>query len=276
MTPDDKVKVLDFGLAKAFADDEAEVNAANSPTLSMQATQQGVILGTAGYMSPEQTRGREVDKRTDIWAFGCVVYEMLVGKPVFSGEDVTDILAAVVRAEPEWGALPGGLHSRLREILRDCLEKKPNDRTRDIGDVQLGIRKVLADPGGVLVRPVAAVASLGRQSKLPWIAATLVIAAVTGFGVWAFRRPDPPLPVRLTAVHPGPEYVGGNPFNSNIELSPDGRRVAYVASLSPGNINLLPLYVRALDQLEPTLLSDSSRSPFFSPDGEWDLSTTAS
>ena len=148
VTPDDKVKVLDFGLAKAFEGQQEDVTTANSPTLSMAATQQGLILGTAAYMSPEQTKGRSIDKRSDVWAFGCVLHEMLTGKPAFGGDDVTDILAAVVRMEPDWDALPTDLHPRLREILHDCLEKKPSDRTRDIGDVQLDIKKVLADPIG--------------------------------------------------------------------------------------------------------------------------------
>ena len=110
VTPDGKVKVLDFGLAKAFAGEQEELNLSNSPTLSNAATQQGVILGTAAYMSPEQARGKSVDKRADIWAFGCVLFEMLTGRAAFSGKDVTDILAAVIRAEPEWSSLPANLH----------------------------------------------------------------------------------------------------------------------------------------------------------------------
>src|ERR1700751_1869090 len=111
--PEGKVKVLDFGLAKAFAGDPANDDPSNSPTLSMAATMQGVILGTAAYMSPEQARGKSVDKRTDIWAFGCVLYELLTGKQTFHGEDVTDILAAVVRAEPDWSALPVATPQKL-------------------------------------------------------------------------------------------------------------------------------------------------------------------
>jgi eukaryotic-like serine/threonine-protein kinase len=126
VTPDAKVKVLDFGLAKAYAG-EQEVNLSNFPTLSDAATQQGVILGTAAYMSPEQARGKSVDKRADIWAFGCVLFEMLTGRAEFSGRDVTDILAAVIRAEPPWNSLPANLHGRLREVIERCLEKEPKN-----------------------------------------------------------------------------------------------------------------------------------------------------
>src|SRR6202045_4911564 len=123
VTPEGKVKVLDFGLAKAFEGDTSTEDMGNSPTLSRAATMQGVILGTAAYMSPEQARGRSVDKRTDIWAFGCVLYEMLSGKQAFPGEDVTDILAAVVRAEPDWNALPVATPQKLHDLLRRCLKK---------------------------------------------------------------------------------------------------------------------------------------------------------
>ena len=143
VTDDDNVKVLDFGLAKAFAGEQDEVAASNSPTLSMAATQQGMILGTAAYMSPEQAKGRTVDKRADVWAFGCVLYEMLTGRQSFGASDVTESLAAVIRAEPKWNTLPANLHPRLREVVERCLEKQVAKRFQDIGDVKVDIEKVL-------------------------------------------------------------------------------------------------------------------------------------
>ena len=118
ITPDGKIKVLDFGLAKAFAGDGADVNLSQSPTLSMAATQQGVILGTAAYMSPEQARGVTVDKRADIWAFGCVLYEMLTGRQVFKGELMSDVMASVLKSDPDYKGLPPAIHPQLRAVLR--------------------------------------------------------------------------------------------------------------------------------------------------------------
>src|SRR5580692_2242365 len=144
VTPEGKVKVLDFGLAKAFAGDVANDDPSNSPTLSMAATMHGVILGTAAYMSPEQARGNAVDKRTDIWAFGCVLYELLTGKPTFQGDDVTDILAAVVRAEPDWQTLPAATPAKVRDLLRRCLQKDKMQRMQSAGDARIEIQEVLA------------------------------------------------------------------------------------------------------------------------------------
>jgi serine/threonine protein kinase len=143
VTPEGKVKVLDFGLAKAFEGDAANDDPSNSPTLSAAATMQGVILGTAAYMSPEQARGNAVDKRTDIWAFGCVLYELLTRKQAFHGESTTEILAAVIREEPDWQALPVSTPSKVRDLLRRCLQKEKNKRARDAGDARIQIEEAL-------------------------------------------------------------------------------------------------------------------------------------
>ena len=187
VTDDDTVKVLDFGLAKAFAGDEAEATVSNSPTLSMAATQQGVILGTAAYMSPEQAKGRPVDKRTDVWAFGCVLYEMLTGRQSFGASDVTESLAAVIRAEPQWDTLPANLHPRLRETVERCLDKQVAKRFQDIGDVKVDIEKALADPSGVIVEPGARNTHTVSQSRLPWAVAIVVSTLLAVIVTWNLR-----------------------------------------------------------------------------------------
>ena len=146
VTPEGKVKVLDFGLAKAFAGDAANDDPSNSPTLSAAATMQGTILGTAAYMSPEQARGKTCNKRTDIWAFGCVLYELLTGRQAFHGETTTEILAAVLRGEPDWQALPPPTPAQIRNLLRRCLQKDPQRRLRDLGDARLEIEETLIPP----------------------------------------------------------------------------------------------------------------------------------
>ena len=164
VTPDGKVKVLDFGLAKAFEGDAADVNLSQSPTLSMAATQQGVILGTAAYMSPEQASGLPTDNQADIWSFGVVLFEMLTGRQVFSGETVTHILAAVLEREPQWGLLPPNINPKVRDLLDRCLEKRAKNRCHAIADVRSDIHKVLNDPSGALVQPVAQVVARQRNS----------------------------------------------------------------------------------------------------------------
>ena len=130
VTPDGTVKVLDFGLTKAFEPETSAVYLANSPTLSMAATARGVILGTAGYMSPQQARGEPVDKQADIWSFGCVLFELLAGRQIWSGRTVADVMAAVIAREPDWSRLPAGLHPRLRFVLERYLEKELAERYR--------------------------------------------------------------------------------------------------------------------------------------------------
>jgi serine/threonine protein kinase len=146
ITPDGKVKVLDFGLAKAFEGEAPNANISKSPTLSMAATNAGLILGTAAYMSPEQAKGRAVDRRTDIFSFGCVLYEMLSGHAAFDGEDVADILSRVLQREPDWTLLPVNVPPRIRQLLRLCLEKNPKSRRSDAADVRIDIEQALAEP----------------------------------------------------------------------------------------------------------------------------------
>ena len=141
---DDTVKILDFGLAKAVQGEASDADIANSPTLTHMATQAGILLGTAAYMSPEQAKARPVDRRADIWAFGCVLYEMLTGKHAFDGETVTDTLAAVIKEEPDWSLLPGGTPARVRVLLQRCLQKEAKQRLRDIGDARISLEEILS------------------------------------------------------------------------------------------------------------------------------------
>ncbi len=146
LTSNGSVKVLDFGLAKAFDNEVASQSATMSPTLSLHATHAGVILGTAAYMSPEQARGKAVDKRTDIWAFGCVLYEMLTRRRVFEGEDASETMAFVMTREPDWNALPSSMPTAIRKLLRRCLERNRSKRLADIADAKLEIDEAIAEP----------------------------------------------------------------------------------------------------------------------------------
>jgi serine/threonine protein kinase len=148
ITREGAVKVLDFGLAKALEEGTSEEELQNSPTLTVAATRAGILLGTAAYMSPEQTRGKRVDRRADIWAFGCVLYEMLTGQCAFAGETTSDTLAAVIRAEPDWSSVAANTPMRVRELLRRCLQKDPRQRLRDIGDARIAIEEVLVGSPG--------------------------------------------------------------------------------------------------------------------------------
>src|SRR6516164_15147 len=144
VTADDTVKVLDFGLAKALEGDASSVDISTSPTISRLATMQGVLLGTAAYMSPEQAKGKAVDRRADIWAFGCVLYEMLTGKQAFTGETVTDTLASIIKEEPDWKLLPAATPMRVRVLLQRCSQKDPKQRLQAIGDARISLDEVLA------------------------------------------------------------------------------------------------------------------------------------
>jgi len=261
VTPEGKVKVLDFGLAKAFVGEQAELNLSDSPTLSDMATRQGVILGTAAYMSPEQARGKPVDKRTDIWAFGCVLYEMLAGQAAFQGEDVTEILAAVVKSGADLDLLPANIHPRVREVIIRCLQKDLKKRYRDIGDVEFEFEQALADPGGLFLQPVTTIQTRMRlRTILPWVAALVLTAIIAGVAVW----PIEPRQVICFSFDLPEDQQFSNPDNPAIAVSPDGKQFVYGTPKG--------LYMRSIDALtaKPIFGTEGNiQNPFFSPDGKW-------
>ena len=263
LTPEGKVKVLDFGLAKAFAGDTSTEDMSNSPTLSMAATMQGVILGTAAYMSPEQARGKQVTKATDIFAFGAVLYELLAGKQAFHGEDVAGILAAVLRVDPDWSCLPETTPLAIRHLLRRCLQKDRRQRFQDATDVRIEIEDAIAAPKDSGVTQVAT----APASKLSWaVAAGLaVLLGVTSWGWWRATRPVERglRPLARLDVDLGTDVSLAAPTGTDAILSPNGTRIVY---LSQGR-----LFTRRLDQPNSTELAGTQGafSPFFSPDGQW-------
>jgi serine/threonine-protein kinase len=271
VTPNGKVKVLDFGLAKAFAGEQAELNLSNSPTLSDMATQQGMILGTAAYMSPEQAKGKTVDKKADIWAFGCLLYEMLTGQAAFQGEDVTEILAAVVKGGVNLDLLPANLPPRVREVVTRCLQKDLRRRYHDIADVRYEIEQALADPSGVLVQPATVMQTRMRlRTMFPWIAAAIFLGSIiTGVVVWKLKPTPPPEPRQVTRFEhylTEDQQLSTTSFKAYpvLAVSPNGRQFVYNTTKG--------LCLRSMDDLDVRLISSAVENPllpFFSPDGQW-------
>jgi serine/threonine-protein kinase len=254
VTPDGKVKVLDFGLAAvAQVSTVQPADPLSSPTLTMRATQMGAIMGTAAYMSPEQARGVMVDKRADVWAFGVVLYEMLTGRPMFTGESVSDVMAAVLRAQTDWNALPTDVPPSVRQLLRRCLCKDRKKRLRDIGDALLELDEA----------PEAPAAQAQRRSPILWaLAAGLALVLIAE--AWFRLRPPPEAlarPVsRWTTILPSPAVT-------DVALSRDGTLMVYAGPVSGAE----SLSLRALDRQEfkPLLGTGAAVGPVFSPDGQW-------
>ena len=263
---DGKVKVLDFGLAKlADQREEATYDLTHSPTLAHAGTLAGVILGTAAYMSPEQARGKTVDKRADIWAFGCVLFEMLTGRQTFAGDTLTDIIAAVVKNEPEWSALPIETPAGVRSVLRRCLRKDPGQRLHDIADARIEIGEASTEPAPV-ERGVPARA--GRSTfvrVVPWTMAALLAVALLVSQISARRVVSRSSGViRLELNMPAGVEVATN-GTPNVAISADGTRVAFVGGLG----GLRRLYLRRFDEFDATPLRGTElvNVCFFSPDG---------
>jgi len=265
--PDGMVKVLDFGLAKAM---EPAVGSSSSvsvsPTITTPAiTQTGMILGTAAYMSPEQAKGRPADKRSDVWAFGVVLYEMLTGRRAFTGDEVSEVLASVLAREPDWTLLPRSLSPVLVSFLKRCLHKDPKQRVPDIATMSLALDGVF-DPGSSQ-RAGMPVAPQPMSKRLRPIAAGALIASVAvGLGGWStWPAAEPRAVTRFDYVLPqGQRLPTGAATVQLLSVSPDGRRFVYV---TPDGF-----YVRSLGELNARLIPSASNlnplSPIFSPDGQ--------
>ncbi|MGA9882896.1 MAG: protein kinase, partial [Candidatus Acidiferrales bacterium] len=269
LTLDDAVKVLDFGLAKAIEGDASSMDMANSPTLTRMATMQGVLLGTAAYMSPEQAKAKPVDRRADIWAFGCVLYEMLTGKTAFQGETVTDTLAAVIKEEPDWTLLPRNTPLRVRVLLQRCLQKDPKQRLRDIGDARISLDEAIS--GAPLEAPMPnelGWARTGRRQTVLWTIACLAIAAIAGLIGWILK-PAPLRPVTRAVINlPTGRQLAGLDGQA-LAFSADGSELAYVAT-TQGRAST-QIYLRPMDSIDarPIPGTEGGSNPFFSPDGKW-------
>jgi Tol biopolymer transport system component len=265
LTPEGTVKVLDFGLAKLAA---GETAALLSPLPRGGETREGTILGTAAYMSPEQARGKAVDKRMDVWAFGCVLYEMLAGRAVFASESLADTLAAILEREPDWSALPDTTPDRVRRLLRHCLEKDPRRRLRDIGDAQADLTRD-GDTDVTTTRGRSTSWGARRTGAAVAVATAAVIAAA--LGIASVRRPAAPSDPRPTAVRfsvappPGGAFVG-DPGRTYLALSPDGSQLAFIATEGVG---VRRVWIRPISAIEARPLpgTEGANSLFWSPDG---------
>ena len=265
ITPEGKVKVLDFGLAKAVEVAPAQT-VSNSPTLlSAAAMSGGVVLGTAGYMSPEQAKGHSADQRSDIFSFGCMLYEMLTGRRTFDAETVTETLAAILMRDPDLNALPANLNPKIAELICRCLAKNRKERWYAVADVKLEIVAIMADPYGRLVGNRAFARRTLWQRALPLLTAVVLAVALTAAVVWwNMRRPPSPV-MRFAFVLPQDQRFT-NPGRHVIVMSPDGTSIVYVANKQ--------LYLRKFAEMEPqpipgTASTDRVTTPFFSPDGRW-------
>ena len=260
---DGVLKVLDFGLAKALASEPGEpaaIDHSQSSTHSNAATREGIILGTAAYMSPEQAKGQPVDRRADIWAFGCVLFEMLAGRPAFRGDTVTDLLAAVVRDDPDWAALPQTTPSAIQTLLVRCLKKDPRQRLQAIGDARIEIEE--AEHASQVEKSHRRHRGLGLSERVGWIATVVLLVLVTAAVLIRTRRPlAEPAETRLEITTPATTDP------ASMAISPDGQKVVFSAPSADGRPQL---WIRLLDDVtaRPLASTEGARYPFWSSDGE--------
>ena len=266
---DGTVKVLDFGLAKATEPPTgAPPSVSMSPTLSMHATQAGIILGTAAYMSPEQAAGKAVDKRSDLWSFGVVVLEMLTGQPVFTGETVSHVLASVLKSDPDWAALPTHTPAPIRRLLRRCLDKDRKRRLESAADARLELEEALTAPSAT-EGAAAPLAGMPRRLIIVAASAAVIVAAFASLTTWALTRPAPSKdtrPIWLQIRPPEGQAVWLARNAPQVAISPDGHQIVYAATVPDGGSRL---WLHRLDALAPQLIAgtEGGTTPFWSPDG---------
>ncbi|MCZ6649213.1 MAG: protein kinase, partial [Acidobacteria bacterium] len=271
LTASGTVKILDFGLAKALEENIGPGNATQSPTLTAAATRDGVIMGTAAYMSPEQARGQVVDRRADIWAFGVVLFEMLGGRRLFDAGTVSDTLASILMKDPDWDSLPETTPLSVRRLLRRCLQKDARERLRDMGDARILIGEILHGTGEDDDLPATAeqlppVQPAWRRG-LPWgLAAVFLVAAlVAGARILSTGTPEAPI-TRFSQTFPA-EHQLALFDQPAVSISPDGRMLAFTV----GTFGSSEIWLRDLESMEARRLNgtDGAKSPCFSPDGKW-------
>ena len=257
ITPEDEIKILDFGLAKAVGDEARQ--------RQTTVTEPGRVLGTPAYMSPEQVRGKKADRRSDIWSFGCVLFEMLAGCIPFDGDTVSDMLAAVLEHDPDFESLPQTVPANIRVLLRRCLTKDPRRRLQHLGDAAIEITETLNAPTDTTQLP----APSKRTGQWRWIALLAFVAVAANLITW-YLKPSatPPRPTRRFTIYPETAFEVEALWHHALALSPDGKDLAYVEEGSDGRRKI---YLRGLDEFEAVPLpgTEGAISPFFSPDGEW-------
>jgi len=266
ITPEGKVKILDFGLAKAFEAETPVTDISQSPTLTEDMTQAGMILGTAAYMSPEQAKGKPVDKRADIFAFGCLLYELLTGKKAFQGETITENLGAIIHKAPDWEALPGAASQRIRDLLQRCLEKDSQDRLPHIAEARFQIKKALTEPATAPTGLTSPAQPALWSRAIPWSIALLMGLIAVGIAFWSSPQPVSPSLKKFVMIPPSTAPLADLP-GLDLLISPDGRRIAYITESD----DTRQLYVRPLNGLMATPIPGTEGmrwTPFFSPDSE--------
>src|SRR5262245_58709622 len=268
VTPEAKVKVLDFGLAKALDNVPSTPNLSNSPTLSLAATNAGLILGTAAYMSPEQAKGTEADSRSDVFSFGCVFYEMLTGRQAFHGESVSEILAAVLIRDADLSSLPPNLNPRIQDLLRRCLEKNPKRRWQAVGDLRAELETISTVPRTVSLP--ASGASPQRplwKRAIPIVASTVIFSVLAAVSAWMLKPTNPATITKFSVTLPEDQNFGPGTGRQLVTISSDGTKLVYLANNQ--------LFLRQMNEVDAHPIPGTANNggiitnPFFSPDGEW-------